>query len=465
MTAALQIVVVGHTNTGKTSLLRTLARDEEFGEVRDAPGTTRHVEVIELALADGTAVLNLVDTPGLEDPRGLLERLEQLPNRMHIDGPERIRRLLEDPEIAQPFEQECKVLRQVLGASAALYVVDSREPLLGKYREELTLLGDCGVPLLPVLNFVATSASRQDEWREQLRRLGFHAVVAFDTVVFDVEGEVRLYEKLRTLLDPHADPLQQLIQDRRRHGSWLRRAAAEYLAELLIDVAACLREIPGDLDPQSMRQRVLANQELIRGSEQQTVDALLRLFRFDPRQRPPDGLPLVQGRWGLDLFHPDALKFYGLRAGGGALAGAASGLAVDAATLGLTLGLGTMTGTVLGTLVGGTIPMRRRLWARAKGISEWRVADETLNLLFWRQHSLLLALLCRGHAAQGPLLRDRVPENGEAGALPAALLRPLRDARLHPQWSRLNTEVFDPARIDRQIAVQRLTDGIVETLG
>jgi len=42
--SALQIAVVGHTNTGKTSLLRTLTRDVNFGEVADAPGTTKQVQ-------------------------------------------------------------------------------------------------------------------------------------------------------------------------------------------------------------------------------------------------------------------------------------------------------------------------------------------------------------------------------------------------------------------------------------
>ena len=40
----LRVAVVGHTNTGKTSLLRTLMRDVAFGEVSDHPATTRHVE-------------------------------------------------------------------------------------------------------------------------------------------------------------------------------------------------------------------------------------------------------------------------------------------------------------------------------------------------------------------------------------------------------------------------------------
>jgi len=60
----IKIALVGHTNTGKTSLLRTLTRDTTFGEVADSPGTTRHDEGARLRL-DGRAVMQWFDTPGM----------------------------------------------------------------------------------------------------------------------------------------------------------------------------------------------------------------------------------------------------------------------------------------------------------------------------------------------------------------------------------------------------------------
>ncbi|AGA32972.1 HSR1-like GTP-binding protein [Thioalkalivibrio nitratireducens DSM 14787] len=461
MSDLLKIVVVGHTNTGKTSLLRTLSRDEFFGEVADEPATTRQVEGMQLLLSDGEPVMVLLDTPGLEDPDGVLDLLDRLAGDARFDGPERIRRFLASPEAGTLYEQEAKVLRQMLQSDAAIYVIDSTEQVLGKYREELTILTYCAIPVLPMLNFVADPGSREAEWREQLARVNLHAVVAFDTVVYDEIGERRLYEKLRTLLDRYDEPLRRLIEDRRRHGEWLRRAASEYLAELLIDTAACLRVVPGDLDATKLRERILRNQDDVRQREQRSVDALLRLFRFSDAHYDHHGLPLVNGSWGMDLFNPDALKYYGLRMGGGAAAGAATGAAVDAATFGATLGLGTLSGAAIGALLGTSLPMRRRIWGRLHGLSEWRVSDETLRLLALRQMTLIRALLRRGHAAQAPLSSKADPDDRwTRGPLPA----PVREARLKPQWSRLNPDVFDPERGDRQLAVQRLTDQILADL-
>ncbi|MHC4947061.1 MAG: GTPase domain-containing protein, partial [Planctomycetota bacterium] len=62
-TGAIRVAVVGHTNTGKTSLLRTLTRDTGFGEVSPSPAQTRHVEGTAL-LVGGRPLLELYDTPG-----------------------------------------------------------------------------------------------------------------------------------------------------------------------------------------------------------------------------------------------------------------------------------------------------------------------------------------------------------------------------------------------------------------
>lgn len=462
MADLMRVVVVGHTNTGKTSLLRTLARDAAFGEVSDRPATTRGVEAVQLVLSDGEPVLVLLDTPGLEDPGGVLDALDQMEGLGRFDAPERVRRFLALPEASTLFEQEAKVLRQMLQAQAAIYVVDCREPVLGKYLEEITILSYCAIPLLPVLNFIAQGENREAEWRAQLARLNLHAVVAFDNFVFNEVGERQLFEKLRTLLDAYTEPLNRLIEDRRQQGEWLRRAAAEVLAELLLDTAACLREVPSELRSDLLRARVLRYQDDVRVREQNSVDALLALFRFAHLHYNSGGLPLVNGAWGMDLFNPDALKHYGLRMGGGAAAGAATGAMIDAATLGLTLGLGTIGGAALGAMLGGSIPMRRRLLGRLQGQYEWRVADDTLRVLALRQMGLIQALLHRGHAAQGTLDTPS-PATSEwiRGPLPA----PIREARLKPRWSRLNTEVFDASRLDRQVAIQRLTEAIMLELG
>ena len=107
---AIEVAVVGHTNAGKTSLLRTLTRRADFGTVSERPGTTRHVEAIELVV-DGRPALRFLDTPGLEDSTALMARLRA--QDATLAPPERIRAFLATPEATGRFEQEAKVLRAV----------------------------------------------------------------------------------------------------------------------------------------------------------------------------------------------------------------------------------------------------------------------------------------------------------------------------------------------------------------
>ncbi|NLC34843.1 MAG: hypothetical protein GX772_00055, partial [Alcaligenaceae bacterium] len=142
----LRLAVVGHTNTGKTSLLRTLSRNPEFGDVQDSPGTTRHVEGLRL-LAGGATAIELFDTPGMEDGMALLDYLEQLTRPgERLDGPARIQRFLASPESLRRFEQEARVLRKLLECDAGIYVIDARDPVLAKHRDELAVLASCGHP-------------------------------------------------------------------------------------------------------------------------------------------------------------------------------------------------------------------------------------------------------------------------------------------------------------------------------
>lgn len=266
MTEPLKLAVVGHTNVGKTSLLRTLTRDVGFGEVSHRPSTTRHVEGARLSV-DGEPLLELYDTPGLEDAIALLDYLERLERPgERLDGPARLERFLQGSEARQRFEQEAKVLRQLLASHAGLYVIDAREPVLAKYRDELEVLANCGKPLLPVLNFVASSQHREPEWREALARLGLHALVRFDSVAPPEDGERRLYESLALLLENARPALQRLIDDQQAQRLARRHSGKRLIAELLLDCAACRRSV--EAEPAAEARAIEALRQDIRQREQ-----------------------------------------------------------------------------------------------------------------------------------------------------------------------------------------------------
>jgi hypothetical protein len=195
-----------------------------------------------------------------------------------------------------------------------------------------------------------------------------------------------------------------------------------------------------------------ALRDAVRQREQACVQALLKLYGFRREDASTGDLPLLDGRWGDDLFNPETLKQLGVKVGGGIAAGAVAGAGVDLLAGGLTLGLA----AVAGAIAGGALQTARgyggRLLGKFKGERELSVDDPVLRLLALRQRQLLVALERRGHAAMDSIQVDAPEDRGwREGKLPNVLDK----ARAHPQWSSLNPSAR-LGQAERQEALERL---------
>lgn len=458
--APLRLAVVGHTNTGKTSLLRTLTRNPHFGEISNQPGTTRHVEGARL-LIDAHTAIELYDTPGMEDSMALLEYIDTqlLKKDERLDGPDQILKFLGSPESTGRFEQEARVLRALLECHAALYVIDSRDPVLAKHKDELNLLARCGHPIMPVLNFTDTPEQRLHEWRQAMARLGLHVTVEFDTVAPALDGETQLYDKLALLVESRSELLHRLRQNITEQRKQRRRDAIMLIAEMAIDIAAWRNTTPSDPDAITAATRFLRS--TVRQREHLCVQALLKRYNFDSATFPAHQLPLQGERWKMDLFHPEALKDMGIHVTKGVAAGAMAGATIDALAAGVTLGAGTLIGAAAGGLWQGADKWGKRLYSRLKGFQELSVDENVVRLLIVRQLALLDALDRRGHAAQDPITlttdEGMVP-NADIDYRQAPLPDAIISARAHPQWSAL-ADGYAPSR-GRNQAIRNLAEAL-----
>ena len=161
---AISLLIVGHANTGKTSLIRTMVRDHTFGKVQNQSGTTRHVERITLSLAD-QPLLHLVDTPGFEDSMGLWQTRTSEPF-VQLSNEQWLNAICEDPNYQVEYEQELKILRQLNQCDVILYVIDLRQKPLGKYLDELNILACANKPIVPILNYCHEDAAHRTAWKQ-----------------------------------------------------------------------------------------------------------------------------------------------------------------------------------------------------------------------------------------------------------------------------------------------------------
>ncbi|WP_201607102.1 DUF3482 domain-containing protein [Psychrobacter immobilis] len=460
----LKLAVVGHTNTGKTSILRTLLRDVYFGEVKNEAATTRHVEQAQLTDSQtGEVLVALYDTPGLEDASGLMDWLEDN-TASRRDGIERLQQFLA-ADVAQgsdsyalpyDYSQEAKVIRQLLASDMAIYVVDAREPVLGKYKDELAILSWAAIPVMPVFNFTDSQNANIDDWQTMLARRNLHISTRFDSVAFEFEDEMRLWKNLATMLT-HSEMLEQLMQRRTEDWAQLYDEANIIIADFLLNVAAFVREINEDDDPLPVLQQM---QEAVRQSERAMQHNLLNLYKF--YDNAVAATPLELQAYQQDPFDPELLKSYGIRTTSGAAAGALLGLGIDAAALGTTLGLGAAIGGIAGGLLSNTSSIADRI----TGVKRLYIDPATLTLLATRALDLLTALRHRGHAATdatqllykgsslGTSLTDDSDhadeDNNPITVWPAHKLpSELKKARGKPQWSSLSSGKSEQAQLLR----------------
>ena len=448
----INVAIVGHTNAGKTSLIRTLLRDDQFGKVDDAAGTTRYVEKSAIFSGDDE-VLNLYDTPGFEDSSALLLALDDLSKTVQARLPvELLDIFITQADNFPDFEQEIKVLRQSINSDVLLYMIDVREPLLGKYRDEVEILSKAGKPILPVFNFIAGHGEALKRWREQMAQFNLHSALEFDTVAFDFEAEKRLYQKLQSLLEKQYETLQTLIDYRQEVWESLNHAAARRIFQLLTEVACHRLEVAGRgvAGKSGISQTdVTSMQDFVRNAEQLALRDLLTIFAFTQLDVELQQLPVSDGQWQLDIFSPRMLKDFGLNAGATALTGAAAGAGIDLMVGGLSLGAATMLGAALGAGWATARRYQQELAAAWRG-HKWLCVDEnTVGLLYLRQRKLLHALTRRGHAAQNKLQLF----NETKHSLPKRWYKVLKVLRQNPQWQHasstdaeyqeLQTEVID----------------------
>jgi hypothetical protein len=430
MAEPLRIAVVGHVNAGKTTLVRTLARQAGFGTVAALPGSTLRVALAP-PQSDAPA-LTWVDTPGFEDPVPLAAHFAALPQ----PGPvERLQALLARPGLEAEHPNELHALQAAAASDALVLVIDSVELVLPKHLATLALLQACGRVVLVLLNRPHHALNQAPAWEQAAAAHGLRDVVRFDAGQPGAGAVPALLGSLSRLV-PHqpaaaawAATWQAAVQQRQQAG-------LASIADLLVRLAARRETLPAPVagDPQRKDEAAAAFRQAVLAEAAATRLALVERHGFAGQAPASGGLPGMSGRWEDDLFNTEVLKDAGGKLAGGAALGAAIGLGADVALAGLSLGAGTAVGAAVGGVASqGFSAFSRKVLNRLTGQLDLSVEDGVLVALASHLLAWLQALQARAHGASGPWAWPPAPALDAAAQ--TALLDALRPARGHPEWA------------------------------
>ena len=404
--------VVGHVNKGKSSIVSTLTEDDSVRIEKD-PGTTRVCREFPIVV-DGKTLFSLVDTPGFEQARAVLdwlrEREEPHPNRRDV-----VKAFLDAHRGTGAFPEEQELLAPIMAGAGILYVVDGSQPYRRQYRAEMEILRWTGQPRMALINQIG-ERDHVEEWRVELDQY-FSIVRPFNAHLVGFPERIRLLRGMRELSEASRQPLDDaiaaLVGERRRR----RHEAARRIARLVNESASFVltEAIPRDAEIEPHGERLKGRfHDALRDLEARARKDVEQLYQHGRLRR--EEADLEAPAWGLDLFARESFKLLGLKPAqlvvASTAAGATIGGGVDAAVGGASFGAG----VVIGALVGGAgaaywsaqnMASVRTLWRGFKGDKmlaigphknpnfPWVLLDRAL--LHWRTIS------DRAHARRDPV--------------------------------------------------------------
>lgn len=363
--AAIDLSLISHTNTGKTTLARTLLR-RDIGDIRDGAHVTDAATGYTLIETPSGDTLRLWDTPGFGDSARLLRRLKRSGNPLGWFLTQ-----IWDRFADRPFFSSQIAVRNVRDtADVVLYLVNAAEDPAGcgYLAPEMQILGWTGKPVLVLLNQLGAPRPAEQEraeverWAERLTGYPWvRGTLAFDAFARCWVQEHALLERIGGTLPEDARETFALLGDAwRARNEEVFRHSVELLATELAAVAGDGEEVATPTLGETARSWLAG----IAGGEPAGagIAAAMRALagRADARiRRTTDGLIALHGLSGSAAaqirervasdFVVDAAADTG-KAGviGAAVSGALGGLVADLHAGGLTFGAGALVGGLLG---------------------------------------------------------------------------------------------------------------------
>ena len=376
------LVVVGHVNKGKSSVVASLTEDATV-PIDPTPGTTARAAHYAL-MHEGQPVIQVIVTPGFQEAPAALawlraraqnagERAAAVRAFVEHFGGSAPRRMGE-PD----FEDEVELLRPLVsGEAGVLYVVDASRPYRPVHEAEMEILRWAGQPGIALLNRIGPE-DHAASWKPVLTQF-FNAVHEFDAHKAGFDARLRLLEVLGAVRSDWQPAAQQAIKHLRSQRKQRDEAAVSTLAEGLSTMLRHIERVSlrGDnsgANPNHDASLQQAYEDALRKLEGGLQLDLAAQYGHPTASPGTSRLELLEE----DLFSETSWRVFGLTrqqltlyaAGWGALLGGGLDLAVG----GLSFGAGVL----LGSLVGGA-----GAWFGSAGLGRaWDSQSQLFRRLF-----------------------------------------------------------------------------------
>jgi len=342
-----RFAVVGHPNKGKSSIVSALALDDTV-QISDTPGTTHKQRSFPLTV-DGKILYELIDTPGFQRARYVLEWLEG--HDVSADKKYEIVQLfINKYENDKRFNDEIELLKPIMDGAGIIYIVDGSKPYGEEYEAEMEILRWTGQPSMALINHIEETDYTL-EWKRALGQY-FKMVRTFNPMTANLADHISILESMAQLKEEWISPVKASIVLFEEYHTKMLKKSSEVLTKLVHDALSHEEKIPlksEEVEDKDKKKIEKKYKEYLRSLEVKTQKKIEKIWKHDHLEKNQTLLTFEE----IDLFSQEAASVFGLTRKEllitGATSGAIAGAGIDLLFLGHTL----LLGGAIGGLVGG----------------------------------------------------------------------------------------------------------------
>jgi len=230
-TPKINIAIAGHTNVGKTTLIRTLMK-ASVGEVRDSPNVSQREEAYYF---DGIQA-NFIDTPGFQNASAMGMYLDMLDENPNCKIPEKWQ---------DDITYDEKAMKALEKSNLVLYVASLSSVPDDSFKAEISLIKRKCSKIVGIINqyekeLRASSATevenRVEQWKIFFREQSVNSVIMFDAHWDNPAKISQIYDEIVKILD--SEQRSQFLEGIKRYKERqleITREACDMLASLIKD--------------------------------------------------------------------------------------------------------------------------------------------------------------------------------------------------------------------------------------
>jgi GTPase SAR1 family protein len=338
-----KFAVVGHPNKGKSSIVSTLAQDENIA-ISSVPGTTTKNRSFPL-IVDGKILYELYDTPGFQRARAILAWLKKEPTPANKRA-DRVAKFVFENENNPRFADDIELLKPIINGAGVVYVVDGSKPYGPEYEAEMEILRWSGQPSMALINLIGEDDYKL-EWQKALDHY-FKIVRVFNPMKATFSQILELLEAMAELKYEWRTTIKESIEVLKIYQKQKIKNSAIVLSDTLIKALTYKKEIKGSLTHFQKEEAVENFKKEIEGFEEKAYSKIAQIWNHSSLEREIKKESLID----INLFSKESSLIFGLDKKDlikkAALAGAITGSSFDILLGGHSLFLGTTMGALIG---------------------------------------------------------------------------------------------------------------------